>query len=356
MPKIIHVETLLSEYEYDQKEVFDVLKEIWKEKYFNLDRIEKVFENTSVKKRYFPVELSRYKTLDTFEDKNTAWQEAARRLAPKLVTKLIENSGVDTDTIDLFCSNSITGLSVPSIESIIINEIGLKRSTVRLPIFGLGCLAGVAGLNRVCDFLKGSPKSAALFLSIEFCSLTMQKEDLSMANIISSGLFGDGLACVLVVGDEHPLATRLGLDYQGSKSEVFADTERVMGWDFVNSGMKVVLSSDVPKISKDMVPPVVNEFLKDQNLSKDQIRHYIAHPGGPKVLGALVEGLGLSQDALNLSYDTLKEYGNLSSVSVLFVLKKFFDSSVKNDGEDCLALAMGPAFCVELSHFIWRKS
>jgi alkylresorcinol/alkylpyrone synthase len=228
------------------------------------------------------------------------------------------------------------------------NVIPFSPSTKRLPLFGLGCLAGVAGINRVADYLRGYPQEAALLLSTELSSLTLQLKDISAANLVSTGLFGDGAAAVLLVGDRHPLAPKAPLRIEEGRSTFFPDTERVMGWDVVDSGFKVVLDSKVPQVVLDHFPQAVEGLLQDHGLKKKDLRFFIAHPGGPKVLIAMEQSLGLGVGELKLSWESLKTHGNMSSASVLFVLNEAL-KNLPPPGAWGLMASMGPAFCAEIT-------
>jgi alkylresorcinol/alkylpyrone synthase len=223
----------------------------------------------------------------------------------------------------------------------------------RVPLFGLGCVAGAAGLARVSDYLRGHPNEAAILLSIELCSLTIQADDFSIANIVSSGLFGDGAAAVLLVGDDHPGQAGSGPRVIDNRSIFFPDTEYVMGWDVMDSGLKIVLSGDVPQLAEAHVRPEVETFLGEHGLSIQDIKHWIAHPGGPKVIQAIETALGLSDDALSISRESLAAAGNMSSTSVLLILEETLSRFKPEPGTYGLLMAMGPGFCAELVLLQW---
>jgi alkylresorcinol/alkylpyrone synthase len=233
------------------------------------------------------------------------------------------------------------------------NRIPFSTSLKRMPLVGLGCTGGAAGLARVTDYLQGHPGEAALLLAAELCSLTLQYDDVSVANVLASGLFGDGAAAVLLLGDDHPQVQPGQARVVASQSCFFPDTERVMGWDVGEGGFKVILSADVPRIAGEKVRPLLDAFLAQHDLSLADIDHWITHPGGPKVLDALQEALELPGEALQLSRDSLTEIGNVSSVSVLYVLKETLAQRQPAPGDYGLLLALGPAFCAELLLLQW---
>ncbi|BBM83207.1 type III polyketide synthase [Candidatus Uabimicrobium amorphum] len=347
MPYIHSVSCAFPPHYYDQDTLIDALKSRWSAKFFNPSRLETFHRNVLVGGRHLALPVEEYDKLEGFGGHNDAWIRVGLDVAERATNNLLQQADISPEDINLLVSNTVTGISVPSLEARLMNKISFSPYTKRLPILGLGCLAGVAGINRVCDYLEGHPKEAAIFFSVELCSLTLQRQDLSIPNIISSGLFGDGGAAVLLVGDEHPLRESSPFEVCGWRSVFFPDTERIMGWDMVDSGFKIVLSSKVPDIVSNEMPRAVADFLQDYNTQKEQLEFYVAHPGGPKVLKAMEEALDLKPDDLKYSWDCLQKHGNMSSVSVLFVLEALLKSLPAKDSLG-LMTAMGPAFCSEL--------
>ncbi len=227
----------------------------------------------------------------------------------------LDKAGLEPAAIDHLFFVTVTGISTPSIDTRIINRLGMRASVKRTPIFGLGCVAGAAGLARASDYLRAFPEHTAVLLSVELCSLTLQHDDFSLANLIASGLFGDGAAAVVLNGGEHPGPQ--GPRIIATRSIIYPDTERLMGWDIVESGFKIVLSPRVPEVVEKHLRGDVESFLADHGLERGAIRHWIAHTGGPKVLRAIEHALELPCDALERSWRSLREIGNLSSASVL---------------------------------------
>jgi alkylresorcinol/alkylpyrone synthase len=228
--------------------------------------------------------------------------------------------------------------------------MGLRSDVKRTPIFGLGCVGGAAGIARAADYLRAFPGQLAVLLSVELCSLTLQKKDLSVANIIASGLFGDGAAAVVIAGGARAGAGPRVVD---TESVFYRATEDVMGWEIVDSGFKVVLSARVPQVVAEHVGQDVDRFLAAHGLGRRDIRHFIAHTGGPKVLRAFEAALALPEGALERSWHSLRTVGNLSSASVLFVLRDLLAAGVARDGDYGLLAAMGPGFCSELVLLRW---
>lgn len=337
---------------YSQEELVEALLEMWRDHVFNPERLRQFHQNVAVGGRHLAVARQRYPQLKTFGQRNDAWLEAALPLAEKLCRELFEESGLPLEQPTLLAFTTVTGLAVPSLEARLMNRLPLRRDLKRMPLFGLGCLAGAAGVARVADYLKGHPRESAILLSIELCSLTLQPQDLSPANLVASGLFGDGGAAVLMVGAEHPLAAS-GPRVVGSRSAFFPDSERVMGWDISETGFKVVLSPGVPEIASQQVAPATVAYLNEKGLRVEDIDHWVMHPGGPKVMQALETSLGLPEKALEGSRKSLAEVGNVSSASVLFVLDELLRSGRTNTGDRGLLMAMGPAFCAEIVELEW---
>ena len=347
MPWIRSVQTTLAPHYYDQEELIEALVERWSQQYYNPQRIIDFQRNVLVGGRNLALPMERYRQLEGFGAHNDAWLEVAVPMAEDAVSGVLAQAGLKPEDVDLIVSTTVTGIAVPSIEARLMNRMPLSRACKRVPLFGLGCLGGAAGVNRAADYLVGHPKEAAIMLSVELCSLTIQKDDLSVPNIIASGLFGDGCAAVLLVGDEHPLAESAALRVFGARSAFFPDTERVMGWDVVDSGFKVILAPNVAEIVAERLPAELEDLLEKEGLQGEKPTFFVGHPGGPKILKTTEQALDLPPDALKPSWDSLAKYGNMSSTSVLFVLGDTL-ASPPQAGELGLMFAFGPAFCCEL--------
>ena len=231
------------------------------------------------------------------------------------------------------------------------NRMGMNPHTKRIPIFGLGCVAGAAGIARAADYVRAFPDQAALLLSVELCSLTIQQDDFSVANLISSGLFGDGAAAVVVCGGERDLPG--GPEIVGTRSVFYPETEYVMGWDISEKGFRIVLSRDVPDVVLRNLGRDADQFLAEYGLSRADVGTWVIHTGGPKVLEATEAALELPPGALSASWECLRRTGNLSSASVLFVLEEVMKHRRPEPGTWGLLAAMGPGFCSELVLLKW---
>jgi alkylresorcinol/alkylpyrone synthase len=346
-PLIAGTAGVLPRHRYGQRELADIVRALLPELTVDDRTLERFFRHVGVKQRYLALPAEQYAELRGFGAKNRAWLEQAVPLAERAVLGALAHADLTPADIGMLMSTTVTGIAVPSLEARLMNRLPFARDVKRIPLFGLGCMAGAAGLARASEYLRAFPDQAALFFSVELCSLTLQREDASVANLISGGLFGDGAAAVVLVGAAHPLAKRAGrprvLD---SLSRFFPETERAMGWDMVDGGFKIVLGREVPAIAREGVPELVDALLGRGGLQREDVAHWIAHPGGPAVMEAMRVGLGLSADRLEATRRSLEQIGNLSSASVLFLLDEFMRGQ-RRAGDHALVLAMGPAFSAE---------
>jgi alkylresorcinol/alkylpyrone synthase len=346
MPFIVHAVTSYPEYVVEQSEVKNFLKKVWPN---HSSYIEQFSDNTSVSSRQFSLPMNHYADLEDMGKRNAIWKSVAVNLQKENIKKILDITKIDIADIGLIASATSTGVTVPSLEALMMNQFPFSANTIRLPLFGLGCLAGVAGMNRVNDFLIGHPRKAALFLVTELCSLTFQQEDQSVANIIGSSLFGDGSGAVLMVGNNHPLAQNASFEILSTESIFYPNTEQLMGWQVVKNGFQLLLSGGIPNLVREYVGHNIDEFLNKNNLLRNDISYFIAHPGGPKVLDALSLTLNLGFDKLHMSWESLKKYGNTSSTSVINVLEQTIILGDIAPHVTGLMMAMGPAFSLELS-------
>src|SRR5687768_11777337 len=354
MTVIVSAKTGFPEHYYPQHTLLTAAQEEWKQKRASiLKPLEQFYTNVKVKGRYLAWPLERYKNPATFEERNDAYIETALELGEQTICALLDQLQMSPQEIDQLTTISTTGIAVPALDARLMNRIPFSRDMKRLPLFGLGCLGGAAGIARTADYLQGHPDEAVILFAVELCSLTIQRDDLSMANLIASGLFGDGAAAVLMVGDDHPRAQPGMPRVIDSQSHFFPETEHIMGWDVTNSGFKVLLSADIAQLAQSEVRPIMEAFLCKHNLTIASIDHWLVHPGGPKVIQALENGLGLRDQALTLSWETLAEAGNISSASVLVILDKFMKRMQPKSGEHGVLMAMGPAFSAEMVLLQW---
>lgn len=353
-PLVRSVGTALPPHYADQETLIAALRDLWATKHFNIARLEDLHRSVQVAGRYLALPVEQYAALDSFEKRNDAWIRVAQDIGAEAVSAALAEAGLTPRDVDHLFFVTVTGIATPSIDARLVNRLGMRPDVKRTPIFGLGCVAGAAGTARASDYLRAFPDEVAVLLSVELCSLTHQREDLSIANIIASGLFGDGAAAVVLSGGGRGSTSEYAIPRVLATSSVFyPDTEAVMGWDVVNSGFRVVLSSKVPALVKDRIRTDVDAFLAKHGLDRSSIRHWVAHTGGPKVLSAIEEALELPKNALDRSWRSLSKTGNLSSASVLFVLGELLESREAKPGDLGLLMAMGPGFCSELVLLRW---
>ena len=333
----------------DQDTLLAAFRAHWGKKHFNLDRLEQLHRAVQVGGRHLALPLEEYEALESFAARNAAWTRVAVEVGEDAVRKALLAADVAPSQVDHLYFVTVTGIATPSIDARLVDRLGLRPDVKRVPIFGLGCVAGAAGISRAADVLRGAPGEVAVLLAVELCSLTLQREDLSIPNIIASGLFGDGAAAVVLDGG----ARRKGPRIVATRSVFYSGTERVMGWDVVDSGFKVVLSPQVPQLVRDRLRFDVDDFLQANGLTRPSVKHFICHSGGPKVLEAFEEALELPREKVQRSWDSLRTAGNLSSASVLFVLSDLLASGEARAGDKGLLLAMGPGFCSELVLLEW---
>lgn len=335
---------------YGQDELLAAFRQLWSGRVRNLDRLERLHRNVLVGGRHLALPLEEYHKLETWGDANDAWIRVAQDVGEVAIRQALDRAGLDRDEIDAFIFVTVTGVATPSIDARLMNRLGLPPRIKRMPIFGLGCVAGAAGIARAADYVKAYPDQVALLLSVELCSLTLQRKDLSIPNLISSGLFGDGAAAVVVVGEERPAA---GPRIVATRSIFYPDTEQVMGWEISEKGFQVVLSAEVPEMVSGHLRQDVDRFLADHGTNRGEISSWVAHPGGPRVLEVMAETLELSNGELDVTWRSLGEVGNLSSTSVLLVLEETLREHRPEPGSLGMLLAMGPAFCSELVLLEW---
>jgi alkylresorcinol/alkylpyrone synthase len=314
--------------------------------------VERFHRNAGVETRHTALPLERYARLRDFGESNDAFIEAAVDLGSRAVVDALKAVDLAPSDVDLIVSTTVTGLAVPSLDARVAGRIGLREDVVRIPVVGLGCVAGAAGIARLHDHLVGHPDAVAVLMSVELCSLTLQRDDASVPNLVGSGLFGDGAAAVVAAGARRaaqlPGGGGVRPEVLAARSRLYPDSGRTMGWEVGAGGLRIVLDSHVPDIVRAHLGGDVRRFLADHGLTRDDVGWYVAHPGGPKVLEALQEALEVGRDALALTWDSLRRIGNLSSASVLHVLADTLALRPPRPGSHGLVLAMGPGFCSEL--------
>jgi alkylresorcinol/alkylpyrone synthase len=291
-----------------------------------------------------------YMNLATWGQANDVWIRVAQELGEQALCLALHHAGLQPRELGALFFTSVTGICSPSIDALLINRMGLSPNIRRLPIFGLGCVAGAAGIARAADYVRAYPSQAAALVSVELCSLTIQREDLTVANLISSGLFADGSAAVIVTGEE---LTATGPTILATRSIFYPQTEEMMGWNVSEKGFRITLSPEVPVLIRENLGQGVDSFLSDHGYRRSDVKSWVLHTGGPKVLEATADALDLHNGQLDASWDCLRKVGNLSSASVLVVLEDVMKNRRPEPGTIGMLAAMGPGFCSELVLLQW---
>lgn len=358
--RIAAVRGVLPLYSYTQREITDAFSRFCLVDGQSRALLDKLHSSCRVERRNLVLPLERYAELAGFGDANDLFIDAALDLGEQAITAALADAGLVPTDVDLLIATSVTGIAAPSIDALLANRLGMRPDVKRVPIFGLGCVAGAAGIARLHDYLRAWPDQVAVLLSVELCSLTIQRADSSVPNLIVSGLFGDGAAAVVAVGAERaadlsgPASTGPGV--VATRSRLYPGTEHLLGWDIVDSGFRIVLAADMPALIGKHLRTDVEAFLGEHALVPAEVASWICHPGGPKVLEATEHALDLPAGALDSSWRSLADCGNLSSSSVLHILQDTMcagELSRPAPGTSGLMLGLGPGFAAELVLLQW---
>jgi alkylresorcinol/alkylpyrone synthase len=348
---IAAVGTALPPHRYEQDELIAGFTRFWGKKHHNLTRVEQLHRAVQVGGRNLALPMEAYEQLEGFGASNDAWIRVGLDVGEAAVRQALAAANLHPSAIDAIFFTTVTGIAAPSLDARLVNRLGLRPDIKRTPMFGLGCVAGAAGISRMYDYLRAWPDHVAVLLSVELCSLTLQPADLSVPNLIATGLFGDGAAAVVATGRPET-GIPGGPRVVATKSRFYPDSEQVMGWEVGDRGFRIVLAATVPDMVSQYLRDDVDGFLAEQGLTRSDIGVWVAHPGGPKVLLAFEQALGITRRDLELTWRSLDEIGNLSSSSVLFVLRDTLGTAPP-PGTRGLMMAMGPGFCAELVLLEW---
>ncbi|WP_108671180.1 type III polyketide synthase [Peribacillus acanthi] len=363
MPSIISMSSIKLPNKISQSNAMEFAHEMFGNSFKDINRLMKIFENGQVDSRHFAMPLDWFRNRHGFEEKNELYIKIATEYGAMAIQECLCNPQFLTNTyhkeqIDAFIFVSSTGISTPTIDARIMNHLSFSPHIKRIPLWGLGCAGGAAGLARAFDYCKAYPKESVLVLCVELCSLTFQKDDISKSNLVGTSLFADGIACALVCGDESNARNYVKSNHVpqilATCSTLMPDSLDVMGWEVKDNGLYVIFSKDIPTIIESWLKPNVEEFLQDNGLSLHDVSHFIAHPGGKKVLDAYQHSLGFNEDMLKVSSEVLKEFGNMSSATILYVMERFMERNV-SEGEYGLAAALGPGFSSEQVLVRWEN-
>jgi alkylresorcinol/alkylpyrone synthase len=348
--KIASAASAFPQHYYPQDFLLEKLQEWWGDRLKNPQMLARLHRNVAVEGRHLAIPYQEYYDIHTWGDANNVWIKVAQELGEQALCRALHHAGLDKNSLGALFFTSVTGISSPSIDALLINRMGLPLNIRRVPIFGLGCVAGAAGIARAADYVRAYPGQAAALVSVELCSLTIQREDLSVANLISSGLFADGSAAVLVTGNELDSD---GPEILATRSVFYPQTEEMMGWGVSEKGFRITLSPDVPILIRENLGSDMDAFLAAHGYKKSDIGSWVLHTGGPKILEATAAALDLHDGQLDASWDCLKKVGNLSSASVLVVLEDVMRNRRPETGTVGILAAMGPGFCSELVLLRW---
>lgn len=342
---MVAVEPVLPAHRHSQDDIADVLAPLLSASGASPALLHRLHAATGVRTRHLALPLEAYPALvtrpDAFDATNAVFADVALDLAERAVKGALTSAGLDPADVDVLLFTTVTGVGAPSVDAVLAQRVGLRPDVVRWPGFGLGCVAGAAGLARLEEFLAGRPGAVGLLVSVELCSLTLQAGDPSVANLVASGLFGDGASAVVLTGAERA-GTAPGWDVVDHTSRLLPDSADALGWRVGTSGFRIVLSAGLPQVLARHVGGDVRDFLTAHG-GPDAVDRWVVHPGGPKVLDAVADALELPEAALELSWDVLRRTGNLSSSAVLHVLA----DTPHVPGERVLVLAVGPGVSTE---------
>lgn len=348
--QIVSVTSAFPKLYCSQEMLFAALQQYWGDRLVKPEVLQRLHRNVGVEGRFLSLPIEEYSKLRNWGEANDHWVRTAQELGQCAISRAVTGAGLQVGDLGAFFFTSVTGISSPSIDARLINRMGLSPNIKRVPMFGLGCVAGAAGIARAADYVRAYPDQIAVLLAVELCSLTLQREDLSVANLISSGLFGDGAAAVLIAGDRCGLP---GPKILATRSVFYPETEEMMGWNISEDGFRIVLSPEVPALIQRNLGRDVDSFLAELGRERCDVGSWVLHTGGPKVLEATASALGLENGQLSASWDCLRRTGNLSSASVLVVLEEVMNHRRPAPGTLGILAAMGPGFCSELVALEW---
>lgn len=353
MPRVVAAQIALPEYVGSQAAVAEALRPWIQERVSDPRRILDILANAGVATRRSVLPVADVFLERTFEERNALYVEHGVDLTLEAARNVLAAAGAGPELVDVVTTVSCTGFMIPSVDAWLANQLPLRADVRRVPITELGCAAGAMGLGCTAELLTAYPQRCGLLTSVELSSVNFQPTDASMAHLVSCALFGDGAAGVLLAGDESPLAAGPGPRIVRSGTRFFHDTMGMMGFEVKDSGFHMVLDVRVPELLRQELGAAFAGFLGEDGRTLADIDHFLIHPGGRRILDDLEELLGRGPDAVALSRHVLREHGNLSSASVLFLLHEFLEADVARPGDVGLLAAFGPGFAAELVLLEW---
>lgn len=352
MTRIAAVAPVLPEFRYTQAEITSELASLITHDPGRRAVMERMHGSSRIGYRHTALPLEKYRDLGSFRESNETFIRVATDLLERALTTALADAGVAASEVDYVVFTSVTGIAAPSIDALLVSRLGLRPDVKRMPSYGLGCVGGAAGIARVHDYLVGHPTEVGVLLSVELCSLTLQRDDATMANFVATGLFGDGGAAVVLVGDDHPASGPTIVD---TRSAIYPDTSEIIGFNVGGTGFEIVLTAGVSDVIEKNFPAEMASFLESNGLGVGDIQHWIAHPGGPRVLEAFGTALGLDEEVFAASWASLAAVGNMSSASVLHVLADTIASREPDAAATGLLFALGPGVSAEFVLLDWAS-
>jgi len=347
--KIVTVAKQLPQYSRETSEIIPML-ENWlhgQDERF-IKKVKKIFEGAAVDKRYSIMDPESVFTATSFEDKNDIYSKEVIILGEQVLQKALEKANWNPETLDYIITVSCTGIMIPSLDAYLVNKMKLRQDIVRLPVTEMGCAAGISGIIYAKNFLKANPGKRAAVIAVESPTATFQLDDFSMPNIVSAAIFGDGAACCLLSSYNEDS----GPEILDEEMYHFYDAEHMMGFKLTNNGLKMVLDIEVPETIASHFEDIIHPFLQKNNLKIENIDHMIFHPGGKKIINKVESLFSELEKNINSTKEVLKQYGNMSSATVLYVLEQIMDENPQA-GEKGLMLSFGPGFSAQRVLLQW---
>ncbi|MBS3679761.1 type III polyketide synthase [Ornithinibacillus massiliensis] len=361
MTIICSVGRAIPKYEIAQNQVKDLVQKIFQYSEREVTRLLPVFDNASIQSRQFVVEEDWFLTDHSFEERNGLYQQYSIDYATQAMDDCLQRANlieaISYEDIDLLSFVSSTGVSTPSVDAYLMNKRPFRPNVDRMPLWGLGCAGGAIGLSRVFNWLKANPSKVAMLVTCELCSLTFQKTDNKKSNLVGTALFGDGISAVLLIGEKSPFRNKLNKPLpviQSYSSYTAKNSTDVMGWKVVNTGFEVIFSKSIPTLVNTVWKPHMEMFLQDTGLQVEDIHSVIAHPGGKKVIEAMINALHIPKERLKYTYKILEDHGNMSSSTVLYVLREWLQQDMV-PGNKGIVCALGPGFSSEILLLEWDE-
>ena len=341
--KILSIATAVPSFKLRQDDISLLAEKIFGDTMGDFSRFLPVYRNAAIDTRYSCMPLEWYGRASSLAERNALYLENAVKLLEEAAVKALEKAGLGFSDIDGLVVVSSSGIATPSLDALLMEKLHLKRNMERLPIFGFGCAGGVIGLSRAAQLAQGAPEKRYLYMVVELCGLNFLYRDRSKSNVIATAIFSDGASAAVIS------CTGAGPEIKAWSEHTWPDSLGVMGWDVTDDGLKAVFSQDIPSIVRHKMRPIVDDFLQQNDLNIESIRNFLCHPGGAKVLDALEAALTIPMGSLNHSRDVLRNYGNMSAATAMFVL----EAALQNpQAGDYILSSLGPGFTAAL---LWMK-